>query len=54
MIKKKKTSPELAQEHWTWIQSLLEIQHQAGLQLQRKLFVDAFVHGYKHAKEERK
>lgn len=53
MVTKKKTALELAQEQWTWIQSLLEIQQQTNLQLQRKLFIDAFVHGYKYAKDER-
>lgn len=47
MTTKRKTALELAQEHWVWLQSVLEVDRQ----LQRKLFIDAFVHGYKHGKE---
>jgi len=35
-----KIARELATEHWDWLESLL-----------RKVYIDAFVHGYKHAKE---
>lgn len=30
----------LAQEHWKWLQSIL-----------KKIYIDAFIHGYKHGKE---
>lgn len=33
-------SQELADEHWSWLGSLLE-----------KVYIDAFTHGYKHGKE---
>ena len=36
-------SKELAEEHWVWLESIL-----------RKIFIDAFVHGYKHAKDKEK
>ena len=47
MTSKKKTALELAQEHWSWLQSILDKQRE----IERKLFIDAFVHGYKHGKE---
>jgi len=47
MTKKIKTSLELAQEHWSWLQNILDKQRE----MERKLFIDAFVHGYKHGKE---
>ena len=37
---KEKCAKELAEEHWVWLESLLH-----------KLYVDAFIHGYKHGKE---
>jgi hypothetical protein len=36
------TSKKLADEHWAWLESLL-----------RKVYTDAFVHGYKHGKEDK-
>ena len=33
----------IAEEHWLWLETLLH-----------KLYVDAFVHGYKHAEKERR
>ena len=33
---------ELAEEHWKWLQSLL-----------KKVYIDAFVHGYKHGRNEK-
>ncbi len=50
MTKPKKTSLGLAQEHWAWLQSILD--NQRGME--RKLFIDAFVHGYKHGEDSRK
>lgn len=50
MFSSTKTPLELAQEHWNWLQSVLGRQRE----MERKLFIDAFVHGYKHATEERK
>jgi len=47
-MKKDKTSLELAQEHWDWVQSVLNKQRE----MERKLFIDAFVHGYKHRDKE--
>jgi len=37
----------LAEEHWDWIESLREY-HRA---MEKKLFLDAFIHGYKHRAE---
>jgi len=39
---------KLAERHWEWLESML---YQQRL-MERKLFIDAFVHGWKHAKEE--
>ena len=50
MTRPKRTALELAQEHWTWLQSILDKQRD----MERKLFIDAFVHGYKHGKESNK
>lgn len=44
----KKTPLELAQEHWTWLQSILDKQRE----MERKITIDFFIHGYKHGKEE--
>jgi len=41
MTKPKKTPRQLAEEHWGWLESLL-----------RKIFIDAFIHGYKHSQQE--
>ncbi len=38
---------ELAKEHWEWLESILVQQ----LEIQHKLFVDAFVHGAKHERK---
>ncbi len=37
-----KNSGKLAEEHWSWLETLLH-----------KVYVDAFNHGYKHGKEAR-
>lgn len=40
-----KTASEVrqqAEEHWDWLETLL-----------RKVFIDAFIHGYKHSREEK-
>jgi len=47
MTKAKKTALELAQEHWKWLAEVLDKQRD----MERKLFVDAFVHGFKHGKD---
>jgi len=43
MSKKEKPSTELATEHWNWLETLL-----------RKVYVDAFIHGYKHANDRKR
>lgn len=35
------SAEQLAQEHWKWLSSLL-----------KKMYIDAFVHGYKHGKSD--
>ena len=48
MTKPKKTPRELAEEHWAWIESILSVQRM----MEKKLFIDAFIHGYKHGRKE--
>ena len=36
------TGEELAKEHWNWLSKVLE-----------RIYIDAFIHGYKHAKEKK-
>lgn len=43
-----KTAHQLAEEHWNWLQSVLEEQRK----VEGKLYKDAFIHGYKHGQEE--
>lgn len=44
MTDEERTKAEkLAEEHWEWFEIWLH-----------KMFVDAFIHGYKHAKEDGK
>jgi hypothetical protein len=33
---------DLAQKHWEWLEGLL-----------RKMYIDAFVHGFKHGQEDK-
>lgn len=47
MTKRKKLPIELAREHWLWLQSVLDKQRE----IEYKLFIDAFTHGYKHGKD---
>jgi len=47
MTKPKKTGLELAQEHWNWLQEVLNKQRE----MERRLFIAAFVHGHKHGKD---
>ncbi|KKN74178.1 hypothetical protein LCGC14_0392640 [marine sediment metagenome] len=49
MTKPKQTPKELAEEHWGWIESLLYQQRQ----MEKKLFIDAFVHGFKHGRKDK-
>lgn len=42
MTKPKITAEQLAQEHWVWLETVL-----------RKMYTNAFVHGYKHGKDSR-
>ena len=50
MAKPKKTALELAQEHWRWLSSILDKQ----MEMERKLFIDAFIHGFGHGKESKR
>jgi len=42
MTKPNKTPQQLADEHWNWLETIL-----------RKIFKDAFIHGYKHGRKNR-
>lgn len=39
---------KLADDHWIWINKLLELERM----MTERLFKDGFKHGWKHAKEE--
>ena len=46
-MKHSKTPKRLAEEHWAWIESVL-----ANRQRETKhMFIEGFLHGYKHGKE---
>lgn len=49
---------ELAETHWKWVRSLIEGFEEANISdiewaQREQLFVDAFIHGYKHGKEDK-
>ena len=46
MIKKPK---QLAEEHWAWIESVLADRQQET----KHMFIEGFIHGFKHGKEEK-
>jgi hypothetical protein len=50
MTKPNKTPRQQAEEHWDWIEQLLATQRL----IERQLFIEGFVHGYKHKDKERK
>ena len=41
---------KLAEEHWLWLESIL---YQQRL-MEKKLFIDSFVHGFKHGEDREK
>lgn len=47
MTKPKTTAMELAQEHWKSLSEVLDVQRA----MERKLFMEAFMQGYKKGKE---
>ena len=49
-----KTPRKLAEEHWTWVEGLLNCRDYDPdlLEEMQYLYITAFTHGYKHAKEE--
>lgn len=42
---------QLANDHWAWLRQVLELEHAHCMALVEQLYKDAFVHGYKHAEE---
>ena len=50
MTEPKKTPQQIAIEHWEWAESILFQQRQ----MEKKLYIGAFVHGFKHGKEDNK
>ena len=44
MTKPNKTPRQLAEEHWDWLQSILGKQRE----MEKKLFIDSFIHGVEH------
>jgi len=41
-----KSAKQLAQEHWAWLEQVLVRQQE----VQKHLFISAFIHGHKHGK----
>lgn len=39
---------QLAEEHWDWLQPILNKQRE----MEKKLFLDAFIHGYEHGEKD--
>lgn len=50
MTKPKKTPRQLAEEHWRWIESVLSDRQRET----EHMFIEGFLHGYKHGKESKK
>ncbi len=46
MTKPKKTPRQLAEEHWMWLEGIML----ESMRMHKRLFEDAFIHGYKHGK----
>ena len=44
-----KTPEQLANEHWDWLEGILL----ESMRMHMRLFKDAFIHGYKHGKEDK-
>ena len=44
-----KTPQQLADEHWAWLEGILL----ESMRMQMRLFNDAFIHGFKHGKEDK-
>lgn len=51
MTPPKKTPKQMAEEHWDWLESILELQHRNYMVLLRKVAMDEFVHGFKHGRK---
>lgn len=50
MTKPKKTPRQLAEEHWDWIEQVLRNRQNET----RHMFIEGFIHGYKHGKGDKK
>ena len=44
-----KTPEELDEAHWKYIESL----RLKALEMEKKMYIDAFIHGHKHGKEDK-
>ena len=49
MTRPNKTPEQLANEHWNWLEGIMLEE----MRMKMRLFKDAFIHGYKHGKEDR-
>jgi len=49
MTEPKKTSRQLAEEHWAWIETVLNKRQEET----KQMFIEGFVHGFKHGKGKR-
>ena len=48
MTRPLKTPEQLAKEHWDWIEGVILTE----MRLTMRLFMDGFVHGHRHGKED--
>ncbi len=44
---------KLAEEHWAWLEGILEAGNVSITELHTRLYVAAFIHGIKHGQEAR-
>ena len=49
MTEPKKTARQLAEDHWDWIEAVLAKRQEET----KHMFIEGFVHGFKHGKEKR-
>lgn len=47
MTPPKKTPRQLAEEHWMWMEGILLEE----MRMKMRLYIEGFIHGYKHGKE---
>lgn len=58
MTKSKKTVRQIAEEHWNYNKGILlaldkELERHQSFALMKYFYIESFVHGYKHGKEDK-